>query len=62
MLKHNALGLRWDWYEESQNGWHPSATEVIKDFILWVYGNNGEIMGTKSFPERRNNGKRPNGA
>jgi len=47
MMKHNALQLRWAWYEESQNGWHPSATEAVKDFLLWLYGQGGEVINAK---------------
>ena len=60
MNKPNALALRWLWYEDSKNGWHPSATEAVKDFILWLHSEGGEIFCDKfanhtkrKTPERR---------
>ena len=57
-MKHNALELRWEWYEERENTWHPSATEAVKDFILWLYWNDNTIMGHKNYPKRRNDAVR----
>lgn len=56
MIKHNALQLRFDWYKDASYAWKPCATEAVKDFILWLYGEGGEIACDKL----ANHGRREN--